>query len=217
MARIHSLPFVETITAAPLYAKQTSVWQKRSLDIAISCATLLLCLPICLIIFCAIRGTSRGPALFKQTRTGQGGRAFTIYKFRTLYCQSPDNDRQVRQNDARVTSVGRFLRQTSLDELPQLWNVLRGDMSIVGPRPHALAHDAYYGARIPTYYRRFRMKPGLTGLAQIRDFRGETADLAAMEGRIHLDLVYINTWSLWSDIDIIARTPGALIRTTRAY
>ena len=156
---------------------------------------------------------SPGPAIFRQRRTGFKGRVFTILKFRTMtVAEDAGEVRQATKNDTRVTTVGSLLRKLSIDELPQLWNVLRGDMSIVGPRPHALAHDAYYGAMIPTYAARFRAKPGLTGYAQVNGFRGEIADMRCMSDRVAADNSYIDEWSLAMDVRILARTFPTVLR-----
>jgi putative colanic acid biosynthesis UDP-glucose lipid carrier transferase len=162
---------------------------------------------------------SRGPALFRQTRTGLNGRQFRIYKFRTMTVQEDGAViRQATQGDARVTQIGRMLRKTSLDELPQLINVIRGEMSLVGPRPHALAHDKYYGREIPAYERRFAVKPGITGWAQVNGARGETATVADMQRRVDLDLWYVEHRSLALDLKILAWTVVAEItRRTNAY
>src|SRR5205807_2409445 len=150
---------------------------KRLFDVFGSGLGLLVFLPLLVLVMVLIKLESPGPAVFRQRRTGYRGQVFTIYKFRTMTvtedCQAV---RQATKNDARVTAMGALLRKLSIDELPQLVNVLKGDMSIVGPRPHALAHDEYYGALTPTYAARFRAKPGLTGYAQVNGFRGEIRD-----------------------------------------
>jgi putative colanic acid biosynthesis UDP-glucose lipid carrier transferase len=145
--------------------------------------------------------------LFRQRRTGYKGAPFVIYKFRSMRVQE-DGARvvQAQKDDDRITKVGKLLRRTSVDELPQLFNVLKGEMSLVGPRPHALAHDDYYGECVDGYELRFKAKPGLTGLAQVSGFRGETADIASMAARIDKDLEYIRVWSLLLDIKILIRT-----------
>ena len=150
---------------------------------------------------------SDGPVLFRQRRTGRDGRTFVIYKFRTMHVlEDGDDVVQATRDDCRTTSVGRFLRRTSIDELPQLLNVLRGDMSLVGPRPHAVAHDQYFLQTVPAYKFRFHCKPGITGLAQIHGFRGEVRDIRHMEDRIARDLEYIENWSLALDIRILFLT-----------
>lgn len=168
---------------------------------------LLLISPLLLVISIAIKLTSSGPVFFKQIRYGLNGKSILVYKFRTMKVM--ENGSQVKQavkNDPRVTSVGRLLRRTSLDELPQFFNVILGNMSIVGPRPHAVAHNEEYRKLIPGYMLRHKVKPGITGLAQIRGWRGETDTLDKMEKRIECDLEYIRTWSIWLDIKIIFLT-----------
>ncbi len=175
--------------------------------------------PLLFLIALLIRFDSNGPALFRQTRTGLNGRQFRIYKFRTMRVQEDGSAvRQATKGDSRVTRVGRFLRKTSLDELPQLINVLRGEMALVGPRPHALAHDLEYGAKIPAYAGRFAVKPGITGWAQVNGSRGETPTLAHMQHRANLDLWYIENRSLGLDLQIIALTAlTEVTRRTNAY
>jgi putative colanic acid biosynthesis UDP-glucose lipid carrier transferase len=171
-----------------------------------------------LLVMVAIQVESPGPAIFRQRRTGYRGRVFTIYKFRTMtVTEDCAKIRQAIKNDARVTAVGALLRKLSIDELPQLWNVLKGDMSIVGPRPHALAHDEYYGALIPTYAARFRAKPGLTGYAQVNGFRGEIRDPRCMSDRVAADNSYIEEWSPSLDLAILARTVPLIFKDPRAY
>jgi putative colanic acid biosynthesis UDP-glucose lipid carrier transferase len=180
---------------------------KRAMDILIAAALLLLLTPVFLSIALCIRTESKGPALFKQRRGGLSGRPFTVFKFRTMSVME-DGDRiaQARKNDSRITPLGAFLRKTSMDELPQLINVLIGDMSLVGPRPHAVAHDREFQERIPAYAHRFAMKPGITGLAQVRGFRGETITHESLEGRLEADLEYIRDWSLMSDVRLLVAT-----------
>jgi lipopolysaccharide/colanic/teichoic acid biosynthesis glycosyltransferase len=191
---------------------------KRVLDVAIAGFSLLLFLPLLLVVMGAIRLESPGQAIFRQRRTGYRGRVFTIYKFRTMtVTEDCDQVRQATKGDSRVTEIGALLRKLSIDELPQLWNVLKGDMSIVGPRPHALAHDEYYGALIPTYAARFRAKPGLTGYAQVNGFRGEIRDTRGMSDRVAADNSYIEEWSPALDMAILARTVPLIFRDPRAY
>ena len=180
---------------------------KRAMDIFIAGAVLFLLIPVFIAVACAIRAESKGPAFFRQRRGGQYGNAFSIYKFRTMRVME-DGDRitQARQGDSRVTQLGAFLRKTSMDELPQLINVLKGEMSLVGPRPHAVAHDREFQERIPAYAQRFAMKPGITGLAQVRGFRGETLTSDSLEGRLTADLEYIETWSLANDLRLLLAT-----------
>jgi putative colanic acid biosysnthesis UDP-glucose lipid carrier transferase len=191
---------------------------KRALDIVLALFALLLFLPLMATVALAIKLESGGPVIFRQRRTGHQGRVFTILKFRTMtVAEDCAEVRQATKGDQRVTAVGALLRKLSLDELPQIINVLRGDMSMVGPRPHALAHDQQYGALIPTYDARFRAKPGLTGLAQINGLRGEIREPADMRERVAADNTYIETWSLALDIAILARTAVVIFRDPHAY
>lgn len=193
-------------------------WGKRAVDIFGAALALLVFLPLLCCIALAVRFESRGPVIFKQRRTGHQGRIFTIYKFRTMtVTEDSGNVRQATRNDARVTAIGSLLRKLSLDELPQFLNILKGDMSIVGPRPHALAHDDFYSERIPTYADRFRTKPGLTGLAQVNGLRGEIQDLRCMRDRIAADNLYIESWSLGLDLAILAKTALIIFRDPQAY
>ena len=191
---------------------------KRLFDIVAAGLALLLFLPLLLLVMAAIRLESPGSAIFRQRRTGYRGQVFTILKFRTMtVAEDCDQVRQATKNDERVTPVGALLRKLSIDELPQLWNVMRGDMSIVGPRPHALAHDEYYGALIPNYAARFRAKPGLTGYAQVNGFRGEISDMRCMSDRVAADNSYIEEWSLALDAAILLKTIPLIFRDPNAY
>lgn len=204
------------LTAEP--ADVAGSFGKRAVDIIGALFALLLFLPLLLCIAMAVRLESGGPVIFKQRRTGHCGRIFTIYKFRTMtVAEDCGNVRQATRDDARVTAIGSVLRKLSLDELPQFLNVLKGDMSLVGPRPHALAHDDYYGDLIPAYIHRFRAKPGLTGLAQVNGLRGEIQDLRCMRDRIAADNLYIDSWSLGLDIAILAKTALIIFRDPQAY
>ncbi|MCC6296116.1 MAG: sugar transferase, partial [Pseudomonadales bacterium] len=157
--------------------------------------------------------------LFKQHRHGLAGKTIEVYKFRTMYVEQPEPDQvhQACRDDPRVTPVGRFLRRTSLDELPQFFNVLQGSMSIVGPRPHALAHNEYYKHRVEAYMWRHRVKPGITGWAQVHGYRGATDTLDKMESRVDHDLWYIDNWSLWLDLKIIVLTLFRVLGDRNAY
>lgn len=165
-------------------------------------------LPMIAAIALAIRLTSEGPVIFRQRRNGWDGRPFTIYKFRTMVLHNEPNGQltQASQNDHRFTPVGRWLRRTSLDELPQLFNVIQGKMSLVGPRPHAVEHNNFFQQRISGYMRRHRVKPGITGWAQINDLRGEVREIEDMNRRVKHDLYYIEHWSLMFDLRIIIAT-----------
>ncbi|HEN3968700.1 TPA: exopolysaccharide biosynthesis polyprenyl glycosylphosphotransferase [Klebsiella pneumoniae] len=168
---------------------------------------LLFISPILLIIACLIKLTSPGPIIFKQTRYGMDGKPIKVWKFRSMSVMENDNKViQATKNDIRITKVGRLLRRTSLDELPQFFNVLFGGMSIVGPRPHAVAHNEQYRNLIEGYMLRHKVKPGITGWAQINGWRGETDTLEKMEKRVEFDLEYIREWSIWLDLKIIFLT-----------
>ena len=191
---------------------------KRMLDIMGAALAILVFLPLLFCVALAVRFESPGPVIFKQRRTGHQGRIFTIYKFRTMTVVEDGADlRHATRNDSRVTAIGGLLRRLSLDELPQFFNVLKGDMSLVGPRPHALAHDQRYGEVIPTYADRFRAKPGLTGLAQVNGLRGEIQDLRCMRNRVAADNLYIESWSLGLDLAILAKTAMIIFRDPQAY
>ncbi len=190
---------------------------KRAFDLVIAgIALVVLFVPI-VVIAIAVMAETPGPVLFRQWRGGRDGQRFQILKFRTMTCMEDGADvSQARPGDARVTKVGRILRRTSLDELPQLWNVLRGDMSLVGPRPHALVHDAMYSRLITRYAYRHSVRPGMTGWAQVNGCRGETRDLIAMERRVARDLAYIRHWSFWLDLVIVAMTVREVLRSQNA-
>jgi putative colanic acid biosysnthesis UDP-glucose lipid carrier transferase len=180
---------------------------KRSFDISFSLLALGMLAPMLIIVALVVKLDSRGPALFRQSRKGHGGTPFQILKFRSMTVMENGSDvRQAVQNDVRVTRVGRFIRSLSIDELPQFWNVLRGEMSVVGPRPHAIAHDDLYDRLISDYAARRHVKPGLTGWAQVNGYRGETATVEVMERRVNHDLWYIDNWSFWFDCEIVLRT-----------
>jgi len=192
--------------------------RKRTFDIAMSFCTLLVFLPLLLTIAMLVRLESRGPALFRQRRTGLHGEIFTVFKFRTMtVAEDGDTVRQATVDDARVTALGAILRKLSLDELPQLLNVLRGDMSLIGPRPHAVAHDEAWGKQVPGYERRFRTRPGLTGYAAVCGFRGEVKDLQAIVDRVESDNEYIDTWTFGLDMKIVWRTLPLIFGDARAY
>lgn len=180
---------------------------KSLFDRAFAFCCLVVLSPVFVLIAILIKATSRGPIFFKQAREGLGGETFLIYKFRTMRLQHDSTEVvQATRNDKRITAVGSILRKTSLDELPQFINVIRGEMSVVGPRPHALSHTEFYSARIPLYSRRTLVKPGITGWAQINGWRGETDTLDKMVRRIEFDVFYIENWSLSFDLKIITLT-----------
>lgn len=201
---------------APMSVVERAI--KRALDVTVSLSALFIMSPMLVMTGLAIRAESKGPVLFRQTRTGFNNRPFTILKFRSMHVQENGPAiRQASRNDPRVTRVGKFIRRLSIDELPQLWNVLKGDMSIVGPRPHALAHDAHYEKLIGNYPYRQHVKPGLTGWAQVSGSRGETPTVESMVERVRLDLWYVENAGFWMDVRIIARTFIALLNIKHTY
>jgi len=186
---------------------------KRLFDIVASSGLLVLFAPLLIGTAIAIKLDSRGPVLFRQRRNGFDGKQFTILKFRSMHVlEDGDIITQARPNDPRLTGIGATLRRRSIDELPQLVNVLRGDMSLVGPRPHALAHDDKYSKLIASYAERQHVKPGITGLAQVQGLRGATPAIEDMQLRVAHDLIYIKSWSFVLDLRILLRTIGAVLR-----
>jgi putative colanic acid biosynthesis UDP-glucose lipid carrier transferase len=191
---------------------------KRMLDLAIAAPALVLLLPLMLVLALLIRLDSTGPVVFRQRRLGLHGEPFGILKFRTMnVVEDGQHVVQAARNDVRITRIGAVLRAASLDELPQLINVLIGDMSLVGPRPHAIAHDAFYTRVIPEYALRQCVKPGITGWAQINGLRGGTPTLDLMRRRVDLDLWYADRASIALDLLILLRTPIELLRRRNAY
>jgi undecaprenyl-phosphate galactose phosphotransferase/putative colanic acid biosynthesis UDP-glucose lipid carrier transferase len=187
-------------------------------DIIGAAAALVLFSPLLLLCALLIRLDSSGPILFKQKRNGFNGHAFVIYKFRTMrVLEDGDNIPQAIRNDPRVTRLGRWLRLTSIDELPQLFNVIRGNMSLVGPRPHAVAHNNEYQQIVANYAYRHHVKPGITGWAQVNGFRGQTQTVDLMARRVDHDLWYINNWSPWLDLRILLKTLMMIYRQPMAY
>lgn len=185
----------------------TNGWLKRTEDVVLASVILLICAIPMLLIAIGVKLTSPGPVIFKQRRYGVDGKEIRVWKFRSMTtCDDGDNVVQARKGDARVTPFGAFLRKTSLDELPQFLNVLQGDMSIVGPRPHAVAHNEHYRRLITGYMLRHKVKPGITGWAQVNGWRGETDTPQKMHRRIEHDIQYIRSWSLWFDLRIIFKT-----------
>lgn len=190
---------------------------KRVCDIVISAVFLLLTALVCPFIILMIKLQSPGPVLFRQQRTGLGGKPFTLLKFRSMHVNGDADLRQATKDDARIFPFGRFLRKSSLDELPQFWNVLKGDMSVVGPRPHMLSQTEIYSKLIDKYMVRHFVKPGITGWAQVTGYRGETKELWQMEGRVLRDIWYMEHWSIWLDIRILWLTvKGILVRDKNA-
>ena len=191
---------------------------KNTSDFVFAFFILLLLSPLMLGIALAVKLTSPGPVIFKQRRYGLNGEEITVYKFRSMTVnQDSSNCEQAQKNDPRITKIGAFLRRSSLDELPQFINVLQGRMSIVGPRPHAVAHNELYRKLIKGYMLRHKVKPGITGWAQVNGFRGETEVLEKMQARIEFDLDYMQNWSIWFDSWIIIRTVWVVLRRDNAY
>jgi exopolysaccharide biosynthesis polyprenyl glycosylphosphotransferase len=193
---------------------------KRVFDVVCSLVILILAAPLLLAAACLVKASSPGPIIFRQTRIGAHGHRFTVLKFRTMANDASRSFAQARQADPRITKIGRFLRRTSLDELLQLFNVLTGDMSLVGPRPHAPETEVEginFENAVRLYRLRHRVKPGITGLAQIRGQRGETRAISMLEQRLASDLEYIQSWSLWLDISIMFQTLPVLIAQTNAW
>lgn len=191
---------------------------KRSSDIILTLLILCLILPIMLLIAIGIKRSSPGPVIFKQRRYGLDGKEIIVYKFRSMTaCEDGDKIRQAQKTDSRITPFGAFLRKTSLDELPQFINVLQGRMSIVGPRPHAVAHNEEYRKLIKGYMVRHKVKPGITGWAQVNGYRGETEVLDKMKKRIDYDLDYLRNWSLQLDLYIIVKTILVVLKDRNAY
>jgi putative colanic acid biosynthesis UDP-glucose lipid carrier transferase len=191
---------------------------KRLSDVVFALCILLVISPLLLAIAIGVKRSSPGPILFKQRRYGLDGRKIVVYKFRTMtVAEDGDVVRQATRNDSRITRFGAFLRRTSLDELPQFINVLQGRMSVVGPRPHAVAHNEMYRKLIRGYMIRHKVKPGITGLAQVLGWRGETETVEKMKGRIEADLTYLRSWSLLLDLQIVLKTVVVVLSKQNAY
>lgn len=205
MTDVAGLPTIN-LTTSPVGTLQ--MWPKLLFDRCFAAAALTALAPLLICIAIAIKATSKGPVLFTQFRKGADGRPFRIYKFRSmaLHKEQAGHVTQAKRNDPRVTKIGAFLRRTSLDELPQFLNVLFGQMSVVGPRPHAIEHDDLYKDLVYGYMFRYRIKPGITGWAQVNGYRGATTKVEKMESRVKFDLFYIHNWSFWFDIKIVAIT-----------
>jgi Undecaprenyl-phosphate glucose phosphotransferase len=212
----------EEIPVVELVGRPLSGWDvvaKSIFDLVLGSIALIILSPLLLLIAIAIKLDSKGTVLFRQKRLGFNNSVFEIYKFRSMYADAANAPKTVQatKNDPRVTRVGRILRRTSLDELPQLLNVLNGTMSLVGPRPHAIDHNEEYARQIRGYFARHRVKPGITGWAQVHGLRGETRELERMEQRVKYDVDYSENWSLWLDVRILLRTVGIAIRGQNAY
>jgi len=204
------------VQRAPLSLLEQSI--KRSFDVLCSMLALIALCPLLAAIAALIKLDSPGPVVFRQRRNGFNGREFSIYKFRTMtVTEDGAVVTQAMRNDRRVTRVGAVLRRFSLDEVPQLLNVFRGEMSLVGPRPHAVAHDDHYGEQIAKYAYRQHVKPGITGWSQVNGLRGETVNVQDMQRRVILDLWYIDHWTIWLDLWILLRTVKSVALARNAY
>lgn len=200
------------------FASPARLDAKRLVDLLLGITLLLISTPVMMLVSLAVALDSPGPVLFCQKRTGQNGKTFPLFKFRSMHVVEKAADvRQAVAGDVRITRVGRVIRKLSLDELPQLFNVIAGQMSLVGPRPHAIVHDQYYGAAIPGYVLRQRVKPGVTGWAQVNGSRGPTPTLEDMRRRVDLDAWYVANHSLALDLKILVRTPVAVLSTRNAH
>jgi len=186
-------------------------------DYLLSSILLLALMPLLTAVALLIKLDSRGPVFYMQRRVGFQGREFSIFKFRTMYADGDDGFRQATRGDPRITRIGRLLRASSIDELPQLLNVLRGDMSLVGPRPHAVCMNAEFAVQIDDYLARHKIKPGITGWAQVNDARGETRSIEDMQRRVAYDLAYVDNCSLWLDVQIMLRTASVVLFHKNAY
>lgn len=217
-ARIDQVGGMPVIAVLETPFLSINAFNKRVLDIVLSLTILTLLLPLLLAIALAVRLTSPGPIIFKQRRYGLKGEEIIVYKFRSMtVCEDGGEIRQAQKQDCRFTPIGAFLRKTSLDELPQFINVLQGQMSIVGPRPHAVAHNELYRKVIPGYMLRHKVKPGITGWAQVNGYRGETETLEKMSARVQYDLNYMRNWSLSLDLMIIAKTVWLVFKDAKAH
>ena len=213
LVEINGMPAI-SVCETPLHGLEAVF--KRAMDVVIAGAALLLISPLLLLVAAAIKLTSRGPVLFRQRRYGLDGDEIVVYKFRSMrVCEDGALVPQATKGDARVTAIGAILRKTSLDELPQLINVLQGKMSLVGPRPHAIAHNELYRKLINGYMIRHKVRPGITGFAQVNGLRGETETLEKMSERVRYDLEYLRNWSPWLDIKILCKTFAVVLRDQR--
>jgi len=216
-AHVQDLAGIPVVQLFPPALTTFDKFCKRVFDLVIAIIALIVFLPLLVIISIVVKLDSSGPVFYKQLRHGYKNRPFNILKFRTLYPGEDDYFSQVVKGDARVTRIGRILRRTNIDELPQLLNVLHGTMSIVGPRPHAVPHNESFGEALPNLWRRHSVKPGITGWAQVNGCRGETDTVSKMEKRLNYDLHYIEHWSLFLDVKIVFMTLFSKSAYTNAY
>lgn len=207
---------VLAVCDTPLHG--AAAFYKRAMDVVLATAGIIALAPLMCCVALAVRLESRGPVLFRQRRYGLDGSEIVVYKFRTMtVAEDGDSVRQATRHDTRITAVGRLLRRSSLDELPQLWNVIEGKMSLVGPRPHAIAHNEMYRKLISGYMIRHKVRPGLTGWAQVHGLRGETDTVEKMEQRVRYDLDYLQRWSLMLDVGILLRTVRVIVDGRNAH
>ncbi|PPD35013.1 MAG: undecaprenyl-phosphate glucose phosphotransferase [Methylomonas sp.] len=215
ISTIHGIPVI-AVCESPFTGTNGTL--KRGCDVLLSLLILLLISPLMAVIASGVKLSSPGPVLFRQKRYGLDGKEILVYKFRSMtVMENGDQVTQATRQDPRITRFGAFLRKTSLDELPQFFNVLQGRMSIVGPRPHAVSHNELYRSLIKGYMIRHKVKPGITGWAQVKGYRGETETLDKMQARINHDLDYLRNWSLFLDLIIIFKTIGVVIKDKNAY
>jgi putative colanic acid biosynthesis UDP-glucose lipid carrier transferase len=215
ISTIHGIPVI-AVCESPFTGTNGTL--KRGCDVLLSLLILLLISPLMMVIALGVKMSSPGPVLFRQKRYGLDGKEILVYKFRSMtVMENGDQVTQATRQDPRITRFGAFLRKTSLDELPQFFNVLQGRMSIVGPRPHAVSHNELYRSLIKGYMIRHKVKPGITGWAQVKGYRGETETLDKMQARINHDLDYLRNWSLFLDLIIIFKTIGVVIKDKNAY
>nr|WP_320136960.1 undecaprenyl-phosphate glucose phosphotransferase [uncultured Amphritea sp.] len=207
---VAGMPLI-SLNESPMTSRRSHIVMKNIMDKVLSALALIVFSPLMLVIAILIKRESEGPVFFKQERHGFDGKIIKVWKFRSMRLHDDAEVKQATKGDSRVTKIGAFIRRTSIDELPQFINVLQGTMSLVGPRPHAVAHNNYYSDKVNAYLARHRIKPGITGLAQISGFRGETDTLDKMEKRVEFDLAYINNWSLSLDLKILIKTPLSLV------
>ena len=200
------------LNASPLTSYPSSVFVKHLADRLIALGLLIALSPFLVLFAIGVKLSSKGPVFFVQERHGLNGNTFNMWKFRSMRLHEDKVVKQATVGDSRVTAIGRLLRKSSMDELPQLINVLKGDMSLVGPRPHATQHNDYYADKLTAYMARHRVKPGITGLAQVNGFRGETDTIDKMQSRLQYDLEYINNWSLRLDWEILLKTPKSILK-----
>jgi putative colanic acid biosynthesis UDP-glucose lipid carrier transferase len=209
ISEIERMPAIY-LNESPISSHPAALLGKELMERSLAAVAIVALSPLLLGTAIAVKLSSPGPVLFKQNRHGCNGEVIKVWKFRSMRMHDDSEVRQATRTDDRITAVGRFLRRSSIDELPQLFNVLFGEMALVGPRPHAVTHNLYYTGKVAAYMARHRLKPGITGLAQITGHRGETETLEKMQQRVAQDLNYINQWSLWLDIKILVKTPFTL-------